>query len=109
MRMQFLLKITKINARGTPLCRPILLIVLKTGLYVRVCSFLGHPKILRIRVSWFPVGMGSGQIDCYKASEMIAPRNHAYFELILERPDYFFPYYIDSSRWETTGSLVQYG
>ena len=21
---------------------------------VHVCSFLGHPKILRIRVSWFP-------------------------------------------------------
>jgi hypothetical protein len=28
------------------------------GLCVRACFFLGHPKILRIRVSWFPVGMG---------------------------------------------------
>jgi hypothetical protein len=72
MRMSFLLKITKINARGTPLCRPILLIVLETGLCVHVCFSLGHPKFLRIRVSWFHVGMGGGQIGCHKAFDMTA-------------------------------------
>jgi hypothetical protein len=70
MRMRFLLTIMKINAPEMPLCRPILLIALKTGLCVCACSFLGHPKFLRIRVSWFPVGMGDGQIDCRKVSNM---------------------------------------
>jgi hypothetical protein len=37
MRMQFLLKIMKINAHGTPLYRPILLIVLKLA-YVFACA-----------------------------------------------------------------------
>jgi hypothetical protein len=60
------------NAHGMPLCRPVLLIALKIGLCVRMCSFLGHPKILRIQVSWFPVGMGGGQIGCHKASDMTA-------------------------------------
>jgi hypothetical protein len=44
----------KINVHEMLLCRPILLIVLKTGLYVCACFFLGHPKILQILVSWFP-------------------------------------------------------
>jgi hypothetical protein len=105
MRMQFLLKITKINTRGTPLCRTILLIVLETGLCVHVCFFLDHPKILRIWVSWFPVGMGGGQIGCHKASDMTAPRDHAYSELISECPSNFFPYYVNSSHRETTDSL----
>jgi hypothetical protein len=105
MRMWFLFKIMKINAPGTPLCRPILLIALKIGRCVHVCSFLGYPKILRIRVSWFRVGMGVGQIGCYKASDMNVPQYHAYFELNSERPGYFFPYYINSSWWETTGFL----
>jgi hypothetical protein len=73
MRMRFLFKIMRINAHETPLCRSILLIALKTGLCVRVCSFLGHPKILRIRVSWFPVGMGGGQIGYHKVSDMTTP------------------------------------
>jgi hypothetical protein len=85
MQMRFLLKIMKINAHRTPLCRPVLLIALKTGLCVRVCSFLGHPIFLQIRVSWFPVGMGGGKIDCHKVSDMTAPRDHAYSELITER------------------------
>jgi hypothetical protein len=90
------------------LCRPILLIVLKTDLCVRACFFLGHPKILRIRVSWFRVGMGGDQIGCHKVSDMIAPRDHAYSELISERPGYFFPHYIHGSRCETIGSLVKH-
>jgi hypothetical protein len=73
MQTRFLLKIMKINARKMLLCRPIPLTVLKTGICVRVCFFLGHPKILRIRVSWFPVGMGGDQICCHKVSDMIAP------------------------------------
>jgi hypothetical protein len=108
MRMQFLLKITKINARGTPLCRPILLIMLKIGLCVQMCFFLDHPKNLQIRVSWFPVGMGGGQIGCHKASDMTAPRDHAYSELISEHLGYFFPHYINGYRCETTGSLVKH-
>jgi hypothetical protein len=73
MRTRFLLKTMKINAREMLLCRPILLIVLRTGLCVRACFFIGHPKILRIRVSWFPVGMCDDQIGCHKVSYMIAP------------------------------------
>ena len=55
-------------------CRPILLIVLRTGLYAHTCSLLGHPKILRIRVFWSPVGMGDGQNGYHKVSYMTAPR-----------------------------------
>jgi hypothetical protein len=73
MRTRFLLKTMKINAREMLLCRPILLIVLRTVLCVHVCFFLGHPKILRVRVSWFPVGMGGDQIGCHKVFDMIAP------------------------------------
>jgi hypothetical protein len=71
--MLFLSRITKINAHGMLLCRPILLIVLETGRCVRVCFSLDHPKILRIRVSRFPVGMGDDQIGCHKVSNMIVP------------------------------------
>jgi hypothetical protein len=78
----------------------------KTGLCVRACFFLGHPKILQIRVSWFPVGMGGDQIGCHKVSDM-PPRDYAYSELISERPGYFLPYYINGSRCKTTGSLVK--
>jgi hypothetical protein len=108
MQTWFLLKTMKINVREMLLCRPILLIVLKTGLCVRACFFLGHPKILRIRVSWFPVGMGGDQIGCHKVSDMIAPMDHAYSELISERPSYFLSHYVNGSRCETTGSLVKH-
>jgi hypothetical protein len=54
------------------------------------------------------MGMGGDQISCHKVFDMTTPRDHADFELILECPSYFFPYYIDSSRWETTDSSVQY-
>jgi hypothetical protein len=64
----------KINVREMLLCRPILLIVLITGLCVHACFFLGHPKILQIWVSWFPRGMGGDQIGCHKVSDMIAPQ-----------------------------------
>jgi hypothetical protein len=40
---------------------------------------------------------------------MTSPRDYANSELISEYPSYFLSYYIDSSCWETTGSLVQYG
>jgi hypothetical protein len=73
MRMWYLLKIMKINAHRIPLCRSVLLIVLKTSICVRVSSFLGHPKILRIQVSWFPGGMGDGQIGCRKVSDTTVP------------------------------------
>jgi hypothetical protein len=73
MRTRFLLKTMKIDAHIMLLCRSILLIVLKTGICVHVCFFLGHPKILRIQVSWFPVGMDGDQIGCHKVSDMIAP------------------------------------
>jgi hypothetical protein len=73
MRTRFLLKTMKINAREMLLCRPILLIVLKTVLCVHACFFLGHPKILQIQVSWFPVGMGGDQIGYHYVSDMIAP------------------------------------
>jgi hypothetical protein len=108
MRTRFLLKIMKINARGMLLCRPILLIVLGTGLCVRTCFFLGHPKILRIRVSWFPVGMGGDQIGCHKVFDMIAPRGLCLLRAYLGTPQLFFPYYINGSQCETTGSLVKY-
>jgi hypothetical protein len=104
--MWFLLKILKINGRETPRCRPVFLITLKTDILVRVCSFLGHPEFLLIRVSWFPVGMGGGQIGCHKVSDMTATSDHVYSELISERSGYFLPYYIDNRRWETTDSLV---
>jgi hypothetical protein len=71
MRTRFLSKIMKINVHEMLLCRPILLIVLKTGLYVRARFFLGHPKILQIRVSWFPRGRGGDQIGCHTVSYMI--------------------------------------
>jgi hypothetical protein len=108
MRTRFLLKTMKINAREMLMCRPILLIVLRTGLCVRACFFLGHPKILRIRVSWFSMGMDGDKIGCHMVSDMVAPRDHAYSELISERPGYFFPHYIDGSRCETTSSLVKH-
>jgi hypothetical protein len=91
------------------LCQPILLIVLRTGLCVRACFFLGHPKTLRIRVFWSPVGMGDGQTGYHKVSDMTAPGDYTNSELISELPSYFLSYYIDGSRWEITGSLVQYG
>jgi hypothetical protein len=56
-----------------------------------------------------PVGMGDGQIGYHKVSHMTAPRDYTNSELISKRPSYFLSYYIDGSRWETTGSLVQYG
>jgi hypothetical protein len=86
----------------------LLLIVLETDLCVHACFFLGHPKILQIQVSWFHVGMGDDQIDCHKVSDMISPRDHAYSELISERPSYFFPYYINGSQCETTGPMVKH-
>jgi hypothetical protein len=52
--------------------------------------------------------MGGDQIGCHKVSDMIAPRDHAYSELISERPGYFFPHYINGNRCETTSSLVKY-
>jgi hypothetical protein len=77
-----------------------------------MCSrvfFLGHPKILRIRVSRFPVGMGGDQIGCHKVSDMIAPpRDHVYSELISKRPSYFLSHYVNGSRCETTDSLVKH-
>jgi hypothetical protein len=62
------------NAHGMLRCRPILLIVLRTGLCAHACSFLGHPKTLRIRVFWSPVGMGDGQIGYHKVFDMTVPR-----------------------------------
>jgi hypothetical protein len=35
--------------------------------------FPWSPENFRIRVSWFPVGMGGGQIGCHKVSHMTAP------------------------------------
>jgi hypothetical protein len=79
----------KINAREMLLCRPILLIVLRTGLCVHTCFFLGHLKILRIRVSWFPVGMGGDQISYHKVSDMIAPQGLYLLRAYLETPQLF--------------------
>jgi hypothetical protein len=81
----------KINAREMLLCRPILLTVLKTGLCVRACFFLGHPKILRIQVSWFPRGMGGDQIGCHKVSDMIAPQAPCLLRAYLGTPRLFPP------------------
>jgi hypothetical protein len=42
-----------------------------------MCSrvlFFRHPKTLRIRVFWSPVGMGAGQTGYHKVSDMTAPR-----------------------------------
>jgi hypothetical protein len=58
---------------------------------VHVCSFLGHPKILRIRVSWSPVGMGGGQISCYKASDMTVPQGPCLLRAYLGMPRLFLP------------------
>jgi hypothetical protein len=56
-----------------------------------LCSFLGHPKNLRIRVSWFPVGMGGGKIDCHKASDMTAPQGPCLLRAYLGTPRLFLP------------------
>jgi hypothetical protein len=53
--------------------------------------------------------MGDGQTGYYNVYDMNAPGDYTNSELISERPSYFLSYYIDGSRWETTGSLVQYG
>jgi hypothetical protein len=91
MQTRFLLEIMKINVRKIPLCRPILLIVLKTGLCVRACFFLDHLKILRIWVSWFPVGMGGDQIGCHKVSDTITPQGPCLLRAYLETPRLFLP------------------
>jgi hypothetical protein len=91
MRTRFLLKTMKINAREMLLCRPILLIVLRTGLCISACFFLGHPKILRIRVSWFPGGMGGDQIGYHKVSDMIAPQEPCLLRAYLGTPRLFAP------------------
>jgi hypothetical protein len=54
------------------------------------------------------MGMGGDQIGCHTVSDMIAPRNHAYSELISERLGYLVPHYINGSQCETTGSLVKH-
>jgi hypothetical protein len=69
----------------------ILLIVLRTGLCVRACFFLGHPKILRIRVSWFLGGMGGDQIGCHKVFDMIAPQVPCLLRAYLGTPQPFPP------------------
>jgi hypothetical protein len=59
-----------------------------------MCScvfFLGHPKILRIRISWFPVGMGGDQIGCHKVSDMIAPQGPCLLRAYLGTPRLFPP------------------
>jgi hypothetical protein len=91
MRTRFLLKTMKINAREMLMCRPILLIVLRTGLCVHSCFSLGHPKILRIQVSWFPMGMGGDQIGCHKVSDMIAPQGPCLLRAYLGTPRLFPP------------------
>jgi hypothetical protein len=63
----------------------------KTDLCVRVCSFLGHPKILRIRVSWFPMGVGGGQIGYHKVSDMTAPQGSCLLRAYLGTPWLFLP------------------
>jgi hypothetical protein len=104
--MQSLLKIMKIDAHGMLRCRPILLIVLKTGLCAHACYFLGHPKTLRIQVFWSPVGMGDGQIGCHKVSDMTAPRDYTNSELISERPSYFS---LLLYRWQPVGDHRLFG
>jgi hypothetical protein len=55
-------------------------------LCVHACFFLSHPKILQIRVSWFPVGMGDDQIGCHKVSDMIAPHGPCLLRAYLGTP-----------------------
>jgi hypothetical protein len=109
LRRRFLLKIIKINAHETPLCRPILLIALKTDLCVHVCSFLGHPKILQIRVSWYPVVWVVVKSAVIRPPIWLPPRDHAYSELISERPRYSTDYLVkhgwdclDISMWSSS-------
>jgi hypothetical protein len=59
-----------------------------------MCSrvfFPWSPKILRIRVSWFPVGMGGDQISCHKVSDMIAPQGPCLLRAYLGTPQLFPP------------------
>jgi hypothetical protein len=49
--------------------------------------------------------MSGDQIGRHKVSDMIAPRDHAYSELILECPGYFLPYYINGRRCKTEREL----
>jgi hypothetical protein len=81
----------KINARGMLLCHPILLIMLETGLCVHACFFLGHSKILQIRVSWFPVGMGDDQIGYHKVFDMTALQGPCSLQAYLGMPQLFLP------------------
>jgi hypothetical protein len=91
MRARFLLKIMKINAHEMLLCRPILLIGLKTDLCVPAYFSFVTRKVLRIRVSWFPVGMGGDQIGCHKVSDMIAPQGPCLRRAYLGTPRLFLP------------------
>jgi hypothetical protein len=58
MQTRFLLKIMKINVREMLLCRPILLIVLKTGLCVRACFFPWSPENFANSGILVPCGYG---------------------------------------------------
>jgi hypothetical protein len=81
----------KINAHEMLLCRPILLTGLKLiYVFARVFSFVTR-NFLRIRVSWFPVGMGGDQIGCHKVSDMIAPLGPCLLRAYLETPRLFLP------------------
>jgi hypothetical protein len=60
--------------------------MLGTGLCARVCSYLGHSKILRIRVTLFLGGTGDNQIGYHRISYMTAPRDLVNSELISECP-----------------------
>jgi hypothetical protein len=71
------------------MCRPILLIVLETGLCVHLCFSLGHPKILQIWVSWFPVGMCGSQIGYHKASDMTTLQGPCLLRAYLGIPQLF--------------------
>jgi hypothetical protein len=65
----------------------------------KFCEF-GYPSSL-----WVRVVIKSAVI---RFPIWLPPRDHAYSELISERPGYFFPHYINESRCKTTGSLVKH-
>jgi hypothetical protein len=66
----------------------------------KLCEF-GYPSSL-----WVWVIVKSAII---RSPIRLPLRDHADSELISERPGYLFPHYINGSRWDSTGSLVQYG
>jgi hypothetical protein len=91
-------RFVKISEREKPSYRPFLPIVLGIGLCAHMCFCPGHQKILKIRVSLSPVGMGHSQIGCRRVFDTIAPMGHVNSEFDSECPSYLLPHYVNGGQ-----------